>query len=163
MVIYCRFYSTFKAVGAVRAVVEAGGAYSGVEFAVFGDCFVQALDPALARVDCAYSDRKLRENINKENVGQDYRKWQLIEYQFHVERLNEHSLEDCLGRQRATTIYILGRFLSEASQDFDPNTLSKVPTKAWHESCLVQGSEHLHSSFSERKIVPMATTLFSGL
>ena len=25
-----------------------------------------------------------------------------------VERLNEHSLEDCLGRQRATAIYIVG-------------------------------------------------------
>ena len=27
---------------------------------------------------------------------------------FCVERLNEHSLEDCLGRQRATAIYIVG-------------------------------------------------------
>ena len=26
----------------------------------------------------------------------------------HVERLNEHSLEDCLGRPRATAIYIVG-------------------------------------------------------
>jgi hypothetical protein len=25
-----------------------------------------------------------------------------------VERLNEHSLEDCLGRQRAIAIYIIG-------------------------------------------------------
>jgi hypothetical protein len=26
----------------------------------------------------------------------------------YVERLNEHSLEDCLGRPRATAIYIVG-------------------------------------------------------
>lgn len=51
----------------------------------------------------------------------------------NVERLNEHSLEDYLGRQRATTIYIVGGWVCHSfnKQDLSPVVahLSRYLTK----------------------------------
>jgi hypothetical protein len=43
--------------------------------------------------------------------------WEPRERDF-VERLNEHSLEDCLGRQKATAIYIVGGWVCHGFNRF---------------------------------------------
>jgi hypothetical protein len=48
-----------------------------------------------------------------------------------VERLNEHSLEDCLGRQKATAIYIVGGWVCHGFNTVTPAENNCGRDAAW--------------------------------